>query len=41
MLGYDFFQAFPEEKLIILLVLLGALAVAGIASLVSKRRKKN
>jgi LPXTG-motif cell wall-anchored protein len=41
MLGYDFFQASPEEKLIIILFLLGALAVVGIASLVSKRRKKN
>ncbi|QHA01069.1 MULTISPECIES: LPXTG cell wall anchor domain-containing protein [Dehalobacter] len=41
MLGSDFLQATPEEKLIIILVLLGALAVVGIASLVSKRRKKN
>lgn len=41
MLGSDFLQATPEEKLIIILVLLGALAVVGIASLVSKRRKRN
>lgn len=40
MLGYDFFQASPEEKLIIILGLLGALAVIGIATLVSKRRNK-
>jgi len=40
MLGYDFLQASSEEKLITVLVLLGVLAVVGIATLVSKRRKK-
>lgn len=41
MLGYDFLQASSEEKLITILVLIGALAVVGITSLISKRRKKN
>lgn len=41
MLGYDFLLASPGEKLITVLVLLGVLAVVGIATLVSKRRKKN
>ncbi|MBR0600071.1 LPXTG cell wall anchor domain-containing protein [Clostridiales bacterium BAD-6] len=41
MLGYDFLQASPEERLITILVLIGVLAVVGIAALVSKRRKKN
>lgn len=41
MLGFDFLQASPEERFITILVLLGALAVIGIATLVSKRRNKN
>lgn len=40
MLGYDFLQSSPEEKLIIILVLLGALAVVGVATLVSNIKKK-
>lgn len=40
MLGSEFLQASPEERLITILVLLGALAIIGIATLVSKRRNK-
>ena len=38
--GFNFLQASPEERLIIILVLLGALTITGIAALVSKRRYK-
>ena len=40
MLGSEFLQASPKERLITILVLLGALAIIGIATLVSKRRNK-
>lgn len=39
-IGYDFLQATPEERLIMILIFIGFFAIAGILALVEKRKNK-
>jgi hypothetical protein len=39
-MGFDFLQATPEERIITIIVLVGLLAIAGILSLYDKRKNK-
>ncbi|HWQ41535.1 MAG TPA: LPXTG cell wall anchor domain-containing protein [Desulfosporosinus sp.] len=39
-MGFDFLQATPKERFIIILTLVGLLAVAGVLYLYDKRKKK-
>jgi hypothetical protein len=39
-IGYEFLQATPEERTIMILIFTGLLAVAGILALIEKRNNK-
>lgn len=39
-IGYDFLQATPEERIIMILIFVGLLTVAGILALIEKRNNK-
>ena len=39
-IGYDFLQATTEERIIMILILVGFLVIAGILALVEKRKNK-
>jgi len=39
-IGYEFLQATPEERIIMILIFIGLLAVAGILAFFEKRNNK-
>lgn len=39
-IGYDFLQATPEERMIMVLIFIGLLSIAGILALFEKRNNK-
>jgi hypothetical protein len=39
-MGFDFLQATPEERIIMIVIFIGLLAIAGILALYDKRKNK-